>query len=273
MHEVVGFIGGGQMAEAMIKGLLSRRMFSPNGIFLSEPVNERRQYLEEYYGISTFGNNREVLKHSNILILAVKPQVMDKVLFEIKDDVDVERHLVITIAAGLPIKFYESRLPRGSRLIRVMPNTNALIQSSISAISRGSSATDEDLEIVEKIFGAIGEVMMVEEHLMDAVTALSGSGPAYAALFIEALIDAGVKCGLPRPVAEKLTLATIEGTVKLAKATQRNPYEIKSMVTSPGGTTISALEVLYTKGFPGIVIEAVSEAWKRSIEIRKDFED
>ncbi|MCS7199516.1 MAG: pyrroline-5-carboxylate reductase [Caldimicrobium sp.] len=267
----IGIIGGGQMAEALIKGFLDKEMFTPQNILVSEPLAERRQYLEEYYGVITTNLNSQITERNEIVILAVKPQVMASVLREIKDHINPQRHLIITIAAGLPLKFYEKRLPEGTPIVRVMLNTCALVHSSISALAGGSYASEEDIKLTEKIFSVVGEIIRVEEDLLDAVTALSGSGPAYVALFIEALIDAGLRCGLPRVIAEKLVFSTLEGTIKLAKLTQKNPYEIKSMVTSPGGTTISALEILYRKGFTGIVIEAIKEAWKRSQQIREDF--
>ncbi|MFN3504916.1 MAG: pyrroline-5-carboxylate reductase [Caldimicrobium sp.] len=271
MDRYLGIIGGGMMAEALIKGFLEKEIFRAKDITVSEPVTERRQYLEEYYGISTTSKNIEVLSRNSTIILAVKPQVMSAVLNEIKAKIVPANHLLITIAAGLPISYYEKRLPEGSRVIRVMPNTCALVHESISAIAKGSWATEKDLNLATEIFQTIGEVLIVKEEYMDAVTALSGSGPAYVSLIVEALIDAGVSCGLPREIAEKLILHTIEGTIKMIRKTNKNPYQIKAMVTSPGGTTISALEVFYQRGFPGIIIEAVKRAWKRSQELSENL--
>ncbi|WP_022856138.1 pyrroline-5-carboxylate reductase [Thermodesulfobacterium thermophilum] len=267
----IGFIGGGMMAEAIIKGLLDKGLFSPENILVSEPVAERREYLSSTYKVHTVDQNEKVLKGCAKIILAVKPQVMKKVLEEIKEHIDIEKHLLITIAAGLPISFYEKILPRGTRLIRVMPNTCAIVHKSISALTKGSFATEEDLTSAEKLFSAIGETVVVGEELIDAVTALSGSGPAYVALFIESLIDGGVRAGLPRPLAEKLALATVVGSVEMMKKLKKNPYEIKAMVTSPAGTTITALEVFYQKGFPGTVIEAIYKAYLRSKELSEAF--
>ena len=263
----IGIIGGGQMAEAMIRGFIDKGMFTPENILVSEPVEERRNYLEKNYKVKTTDKNLEVVKNRNILILAVKPQVMKLVLEEIKSALTPE-HLIITIAAGLPIRFYESILGE-VRLIRVMPNTCALVHRSISALSKGGSAKPEDLKVAQEIFSAIGETVIVDENLIDAITALSGSGPAYVSLFVEALVDAGVNAGLPRPLAEKLAFATVLGTVELMKKGQKNPYELKSMVTSPGGTTIAALKVMYEKGLPGIVMEAIFKAYERSKELSK----
>ena len=265
----IGIIGGGQMAEALIKGFLEKNIFSPDKILVSEPVFERRQYLQEFYHVFLTEKNIEVVKNKNLILLAVKPQVMKMVLEEIKDFIDIKKHLILTIAAGLPISFYEKILPPKTKLIRIMPNTCALAHRSISALCKGSFATDEDLEIAQKIFSAIGETIIVDENLMDAVTALSGSGPAYVALFIEALIDAGIRIGLPRFIAEKLIFQTVLGTIELIIKNQKTPYEIKAMVSSPGGTTISALHEFYEKGFPGIVISAVYKAFLRSKELSK----
>ncbi len=271
MKKGIGIIGGGQMAEALIKGFLERQLFSSENIWVSEPILERREYLMRNYSVKVTPSNCEVVENQELILLAVKPQVMVEVLEEIKFKIDPEKHLIITIAAGLPISFYEKRLPLKTRLIRVMPNTCALVHKSISAVAKGTFAQEEDLNLVEELFLAIGEVVKVEEKYIDAVTALSGSGPAYVALFLEALIDGGVRVGLPRPLSEKLALFTLEGTVFLMKTLQKNPYEIKAMVTSPGGTTISALEVFYKEGFSGIIISAINKAFERSKEIGQTF--
>jgi len=270
--EGIGIIGGGQMAEALIKGFIEKEIFSPKNILVSEVVKERRQYLEEYYALQTTESNQKVLKEREVILLAVKPQVMESVLSEIKEVINPKRHLMITIAAGLPLRFYEKRLPAETKIVRVMPNTCALVHKSISALARGAYVSEEEMALVERLFSTIGEVVRAEEAYMDAVTALSGSGPAYVALFLEALIDGGVRCGLPRPLAAKLAIATLEGTLALMKTTQKNPYEIKSMVSSPGGTTISALQVFYEKGFPGIVMEALYKAFQRGKELSEDFD-
>lgn len=269
----IGIIGGGQMAEALIKGFLERELFSPKNILVSEPVKERREYLEEYYSVNTTEINKKVVEERDLILLAVKPQVMEKVLEEIKEKVNSKKHLILTIAAGLPLSFYERRLPHKTKIVRIMPNTCALVHKSISAISKGPYVKEDEIAFVEKLFSAIGEVIRVEESYMDAVTALSGSGPAYVALFLEALIDAGVRCGLPRAISERLSCATLEGTLEMIKKMKKNPYEIKAMVTSPGGTTISALEEFYKRGFSGIVMKAVRKAYERGKELSKELEE
>ena len=219
------------------------------------------------YQIKTTLSNKQVLKEKDLILLAVKPQVMEKVLEEIQEEIQSRRHLILTIAAGLPLSFYLKRLPEGTKLIRIMPNTCALVQESASALCRNQFVSEEDMEIALKLFSSIGEAVIVPEELMDGITALSGSGPAYVALFVEALIDAGVKVGLPRNLAEKLAIQTVLGTAKLLKE-KKNPYQVKAMVTSPGGTTIAALKALYEKGMPGSVMEAVERAYKRSLELK-----
>ncbi len=262
----IGIIGGGQMAEALIKGFLGKKLFFPENILVSEPLKARRDYLVNSYKIKTTSSNIEVVKEKEVILLAVKPQVMVEVLEEIKNEVSPTRHLVITIAAGLPISFYEKFLPEGTKLIRVMPNTCALVLESMSALCKNSYATEKELDFALKLFSSVGEAVVVKEELIDAVTALSGSGPAYVALFVEALIDGGVKVGLPRPLAEKLAIQTVLGTAKLLKE-KKDPYQVKAMVTSPGGTTIAALKALYEKGFSGSIMEAIERAYKRSLEL------
>ncbi|RKX57129.1 MAG: pyrroline-5-carboxylate reductase [Thermodesulfobacteriota bacterium] len=267
----IGIIGGGQMGEALIKGFLEKDLFSPKNILVSEPVDSRREYLNKTYNVSVTTSNKEVVETRKLILLAVKPQVMKDVLEEIKDLIKIEEHLILTIAAGLPISFYEKFLPSQTKIIRIMPNTCALVHKSMSALCKNNYATEEDLGIAESLFSAIGKTVIVEENLMDAVTALSGSGPAYVSLFIESLIDAGVNIGLPRPLAEKLVLQTVKGSVKLITKGKKNPYELKSMVTSPGGTTISALQVFYEKGLPGIIMSGVHKAYLKSKELSKLF--
>lgn len=269
----IGIIGGGQMAEALIRGFLEKELFFPKNIFVSEPLKERRVYLEEFYSIKTTEDNKKVVEERQLILLAVKPQVMARVLEEIRHLINPDKHLILTIAAGLPLSFYEKRLPHRTKIVRIMPNTCALVHKSISAISRGLYVEEEEVFFVEKLFSVVGEVVKVEESYMEAITALSGSGPAYVSLFLEALIDAGVRCGLPRSISEKLAVATLEGTLEMIKKERKNPYEIKAMVTSPGGTTISALEELYKRGFPGIVIEAVRKAYERGKELSQHLEE
>ncbi len=269
LKKKLGFIGGGQMAEAMIKGLLASKTVQSKQILVSEPLPERRDYLAKTYKVTTLENNPALVKEAEIVILAVKPQVLAGVLEEIFPVVDPSHHLIISIAAGIPLLFLERRLPEGTRIIRVMPNTPALVLSGISAYTPGQRATAEDLALAREILSALGECLELPEVYFDAVTGLSGSGPAFVALFIEALVDGGVKVGLPRPVAERLAVETVLGTAKLMKETKRNPYQLKAMVTSPGGTTIAGVKAMAEGAFSATVMEAVEAATKRSEELSR----
>ncbi len=264
----IGFIGGGQMAEALIRGLLKARVVEPAKILVSEPSPPRREYLAKTFpDLKIIFDNCALVKEVDFIVLAVKPQVMSTVLKEITLAIDPERHLVLSIAAGIPTSFIERFLPEKTRVIRVMPNTPALVLEGVSAFTGGRYTTPEDLGLAEEFLQAFGESIFLPENQFDAVTGLSGSGPAFVAAFYEALVDGGVKVGLAREVAEKLALQTIFGTAKLIKETGKDPYQLKAMVTSPGGTTICGLKALAEKGFSGSVMEAVEAATKRSQEL------
>lgn len=266
MTKNIGFIGGGQMAEAIIKGLLQSDLFTDSVISVSEPLDSRKHYLQLTYSLQTVEHSAELCSSNDIIILAVKPQVMPVVLEQIKPA--IRHQLVITIAAGLPIVSYTEQLENPSvPIVRVMPNMPALIQQGATALCRNSNVSDSDYRFVKTLFDTIGETVTVPESSMDAVTGLSGSGPAYVFSFMEAMIDAGVKSGLSREVARNLTLQTILGAVQLAKTSKNHPAVLRDQVTSPGGTTASGLHVLEREGFNGIIISAVEAAYKRSIEL------
>ncbi len=261
----LGFIGSGQMAEAIMKGLISKGLFQSRFISASDTSQARLDYMKETFGVNSFLDNNQVIEHSDIIILAVKPQVMKTVLEGISGK--VSKHLIISIAAGVRLKTIEKHLPKGARVIRVMPNTPALIQAGAAGICKGENASNEDMKIALAIFEAIGEAVEVSESLIDAVTALSGSGPAYVFTFIEALVDAGIREGLARPLAQKLAIQTVLGSALLAKETGRHPAELTAMVTSPGGTTIEGLYGLEKGGLRAAVMDAVRMARKRSEEL------
>ncbi len=263
------FIGGGQMAEALIKGILRKGILTESDIFCSEPLSERRQYLEKQYSIKTFSNNCKAIKDAKGVLLAVKPQVIDLVLKELSSTI-TEEHLIISIAAGVSIKKIEGHLGKKARIIRVMPNTPALVLEGAAAISKGTFSSEEDVKAVLELFSWVGTAVEVPESLMDAVTGLSGSGPAYCFLFIEALIQAGIREGLPRPTAALLAIQTVLGSAKMCIETKRHPAELISMVTSPGGTTIQGLYELERNGLSGIVMDAVRSATERSKELGGD---
>jgi pyrroline-5-carboxylate reductase len=262
----VGFIGGGQMAEALIKGLISSGFVSKEKIVASDPSEGRRDHLAKAYGIRVTGENKEVVLGSDVLVLAVKPQIISRVLEDISEYVMVD-HLVLSIAAGIPIRSLQDGLPHDSRVIRIMPNTPALVGYGAAALSAGSFAREEDILLAKEIMSAVGIAVVLSEHLMDAVTGLSGSGPAYVFAFIEGLIDAGVREGLPRPVATELVLQTVIGSAVMCRETGRHPSDLAAMVTSPGGTTIEGLYMLEKGAFRGILMDTVRAAARRSREL------
>jgi pyrroline-5-carboxylate reductase len=261
----IGFIGGGNMAEALIKGLLAGGVPSTS-IYVAEPYAERRNFLEERYAVKCEEVNSTVIVDSDIIILAIKPQVADKVLKGIGDN-DTEGKLFISIMAGVKIAAIEGALTGEVRVVRVMPNTPALVLEASSAVTCGAFATPEDVSVALSIFELVGKAWLLEEKLMDAVTGLSGSGPAYVLTFIEALSDAGVKNGLPRDVATGLAAQTVFGTAKLLLETHEHPAVLRDKVTSPGGTTIAGLHALEKAGFRGTLINAVDAATARSREL------
>lgn len=263
----IGFLGGGRMAEALIKGILQAGLAESSSIIAVDPDKDRRQFLNESFAIAT-GKSHSILTDCAMVILAVKPQIMGRLLEECAAWL-TGQHLVISIAAGIPISFIEGRLATGCRVIRVMPNTPALVLEGASALSGGANATSEDMETAGHIFSAIGRSIVLPENYLDAVTGLSGSGPAYVFQFIDALIDGGVKVGLSRQDAEILVLQTVLGSVKLAMETGKHPAVLKAMVTSPGGTTIAGLHELEKAGFKAGIMTAVEAAARRSEELGK----
>lgn len=262
---VVGFIGGGNMAEALIKGMLQSSKFkAQKDILVSEPREERREYLEKAYGIRTTPSNKELVSSGSIIVLAVKPQNMAGVLEEIAAAVTAEK-TVVSIAAGITLVYLQARL-QTKKLLRVMPNTPALIQKGMSVMSLCDCLEDRDLVVVREIFMSVGKLLTLPEKYMNAVTALSGSGPAFLALFIEAMIDAGVSMGLGREQASELAIQTFIGTAGLLE-TGMLPYKLREMVTSPGGTTAEGLKAFEAKGLKNITMDAMHAALLRAEEL------
>lgn len=263
----IGFLGGGRMAEALVKGILQGGLVSAKNIHVVDPDPGRCSLMEETYKVSASTEYTPVWA-CDIIILAVKPQVMGSLLDECREEI-TPKHLLISIAAGIPLQFMEQRLVKGCRVVRVMPNTPALVLAGASALSPGNVASDEDLAVAREIFDAVGVAIILPETYLDAVTGLSGSGPAYVFAFLESLIEAGLKVGLARGDAEKLAQQTILGSVKLALETGAHPAELKAMVTSPGGTTIAGLHELEKSGFKAGIMNAVEAATNRSRELGK----
>ncbi len=258
---MIGFIGGGNMAEAIIKGILAKH---GRDIMVSEPVDKRRAYLEKTYNIKTTPSNKEVVKNCNIIILAVKPQNMDNVTAGISDEISNDK-LVVSIAAGITLAYLSSRL-KTTKIIRVMPNTPALVQEGMSVMSMCECINDKEMQVIKDIFMSIGLLLALPEKYMNAVTALSGSGPAFFAYFVEAMIEGGVRMGLGKDNATTLAIQTFLGTAKLLD-TGMNPSKLREMVTSPGGTTAAGLKLFEEKGVKEIVIASIEAATKRAKEL------
>ena len=267
----LGFIGGGRMGEALIQGILKSGLVAAADILVSDPVSDRRKYLTDTYGVKTYDSieDKFIWSDCSTVILAVKPQIMKDVLQEAKNRIN-DSHLLISIAAGIQSSFIDANLTGfNCRIIRVMPNTPAFVLEAASALAQGPRATRDDMDTAVTIFNSIGKSIILNENYFDAVTGLSGSGPAYVFTFIEALIDAGLKVGLNRPDAELLVMQTILGSVKLAMSSKEHPAQLRAMVTSPGGTTIAGLHELEAAGFNGIIMDAVEAATERSKELGK----
>lgn len=255
------------MGEALISRLIDRQMYSPSEILVSDPQTQRRDFLQQKYQIRVSANNQDAVAAEEILLLAIKPQVLNAVVASLGDLAEIDnRPLIISILAGVPLQKLEVSFPKYP-IIRAMPNTPATVGAAMSAIAPGKNVEQKHISAALSIFAAVGEVVEVPESLMDAVTGLAGSGPAYVALAIEALADGGVAAGLPRAVASQLALQTVLGTAKLIQESQLHPAQLKDRVTSPGGTTIAGVAALEKAGFRSALIEAVKAAYNRSREL------
>jgi pyrroline-5-carboxylate reductase len=262
----IGLLGAGNMAEALIGGWLAAGLRAPNALSASDVRPERLEDLRRRYGIDTSPSNATLVERAEVIVLSVKPQAAASVLTDISEALS-ERHLLISIAAGLSVAAIEASIPHGVRVVRTMPNTPALVRAGATAIAAGTHARAEDLELTAKLFDAVGTTVVVPEGLLDAVTGLSGSGPAYVMVFLEALADGGVRMGLPRDVARQLAIQTVLGSVKLLLETGEHPAVLKDRVASPAGTTIAGLAALERAGLRSALIEAIAAATLRSTEL------
>lgn len=265
----ITFLGAGNMANALIRGLI-RSGEKASNITATVKREERKVELEKTHGIAVGFDNVAAARDADVVVLAVKPQAMDKVLTQIAPVIDAKK-LVISVAAGVPIAAIERRFPKGSRVVRSMPNTPALVGLGATAVSGGEHATPKDLELAKKLFDAVGTTWVLDESQLDAVTGLSGSGPAYIFLIIEALSDAGVKVGLSRHVALKLAAQTVYGSAKLLLETGEHPGTLKDQVTSPGGTAIAGLHTLEAGGLRTTLMNAVESATLRAKQLGDSF--
>jgi pyrroline-5-carboxylate reductase len=258
----IGFLGAGKMATALARGFVHAGLVTPDEIMASDPVEAAGVAFGREVGAKITKSNAEVVKFANVLVLATKPDQVAAVLAGIRGAFS-KKHLLISIAAGVPLAKLEHGLPK-ARLIRVMPNTPALIGASATAYALGKAALPEDGMLAQKLFSAVGIAFAVKESLLDAVTGLSGSGPAYAYLMIEALSDGGVASGLPRDIATKLAAQTMLGSARMVLETGQHPGALKDMVTSPGGTTIEGLHELEKGKVRGALMNAVRAAAEKS---------
>lgn len=265
-----GLIGAGKMGEALLRGILKAGLARAEDFVINDINEARCKELVKELGVKFVAKGGAVPEKAGCILLAVKPQEMKNVLPEIKESVSPKEHLVISIAAGIPIHFLENCLKPDSRVVRVMPNAACMVSEAASCYCLGKSATKEDALLVEKILGAVGKAFKVEEKYLDAVTGLSGSGPAYAALIIEGLSDGGVKMGLPRETATQLAAQTLLGAAKMILSGYQ-PGQVRDIVTSPGGTTIEGLQVLEKGAVRASLIAAVEAATLKSKALGERF--
>ncbi|MGJ3246623.1 MAG: pyrroline-5-carboxylate reductase [Elainellaceae cyanobacterium] len=272
MSKQLGIIGGGVMGEALLSRLVDCEIYPPEQIVVSDPQPTRRDYLNQTYGIDVTSENAAVVSDSKAVLLAIKPQIFDRVIADLRAAIadpepgDRSNQVVLSILAGMPLNRLEAAFPN-QPVVRAMPNTPATIGVGMTAIAPGQYATESHLKLAKQVFEAVGAVVEVPEYQMDAVTGLSGSGPGYIAVAIEALIDGGVAAGLPRAIATKLAIQTVRGTAELLQTSGLHPAELKDRVTSPGGTTIAGIASLERAGFRSALIEAVKAACRRSQEL------
>ena len=263
----IGFIGTGKMGEALIRGILHAELIPPDNIYASDVDSVKLKSLGTELKINTCRDNCDAVLNSDIIIIAVKPQTIPEVLKDTGSS--IKDRLIISIAAGVPIAVFESALPRGTKVVRVMPNIAATVKEAASAISPGSAVSREEAAIAGEIFNSIGRTVILPEHLMDAVTGLSGSGPAYVFTVIEALADGGVHEGLDRKTARLLAAQTVLGAAKMVLEDEAHTGELRDMVTSPGGTTIRGIRIMEERGVRVAMMNAVIAACERSRELGK----
>ena len=256
------------MGEALIGGWLAAKTVSPEAIVATDASAERRDLMKRRFGVRTGPDNRDAVSRADVVVVAVKPQILDAVMKDLASA--LAGKLVLSIAAGVTIARLAKLAPKGARIVRVMPNTPVLVRDGVSALSFGPGVTEKDQQMARRLFEAVGRTVVVEEKLMDAVTGLSGSGPAYVFLAIEALADGGVKMGLPRAVADLLAAQTVLGAARMVLETGEHPAKLKNGVASPGGTTIAGLHRLEQGGLRAALMAAVEAAAKRSEELGRE---
>jgi pyrroline-5-carboxylate reductase len=268
LKEKIGVVGAGKIGSAIVRGMIKAGLVTKDQVMASDVSDALRQAIAKELGIKVTPDNDKLCDFADVVILAVKPQILDPVAKEIAKKLGKSK-LLISVAAGVPISRIEASLVKGARVVRVMPNITCVVGAGAAGYAGGTHASAQDLEICEAILNSFGVGLPVEEKYLDAVTGLSGSGPAYVFLFMEALADGGVQVGLTRDVALKLAMQTVYGAARMALEGTKHLGELKDEVTSPGGTTIAGLYVLEQRGFKGAVMEAIVNATRRSQELGK----
>jgi pyrroline-5-carboxylate reductase len=266
----IAVLGAGKIGEALLSGLLSAGC-SAGDLMLTERYPDRAAQLEKTYGVRAV-DTATAAREAGVLVVAVKPQDIDPLLAELAELID-ERTLVISLCAGLPTALYERRLPEGVPVVRVMPNTPMLVGEAMSAVSAGRHASEADVALAEELLGSVGKVLRVPETQQDAVTALSGSGPAYFFYLVEAMIDAGILLGLPRPMVAELITQSAVGAARMLRDSGDHPVSLREAVTSPAGTTIMAIRELENHGVRAALIAAIEAARDRSVELGRAHQD
>jgi len=264
----LAFIGSGFMGESLVRGLVMSKTVSPGNIVVSDTRRQAVESLVQKHKVKGASDNAEAVQGAEIIVLCVKPDCVGDVIKKLGPKLDGNK-LIISVAAGVRLDSLVSCLPKGARIVRAMPNMAAMVGQSATAICAGGEADENDIATTRQIFDAVGKCVVVREPLMDAVTGLSGSGPAYVFMFLEALADAGVRCGLARDVASELAGQTLYGAALLAMETGEHPAKLKDLITSPGGTTIAGIASFEENGFRNAVIKAVGAATARSKELGK----
>jgi pyrroline-5-carboxylate reductase len=263
MKKNIGFIGCGNMAKAMIGGIVTSKLYAPESIVVSNPSNPSLQYINDKFDVKTTNDNAMVADFADVLILSVKPNKFESVIDEIKNLVK-EDTIIVSIAAGLSIETIKNYFNKEVKIVRIMPNTPAMVGEGMSALCSNNKVNKDDMALVEEIFNAFGKVEVVDEKLMDAVTGVSGSSPAFVYMFIEALADGAVLQGLPRDKAYKMAAQAVLGSAKMVLETGKHPAQLKDEVCSPAGTTIESVYSLEKNNFRGSIIEAVKVCTEKS---------
>lgn len=268
MNKIIGFVGAGNMGKAMIGGIIKSELVNPQNIIASAKHEEKLIKLNEEFGIKTTTDSKEVAKVSDIIFLAVKPNIYDAVMNEIKSEVN-EKKIIINIAAGKTIESIENVLGENVKVVRSMPNTPSLVGEGMSSLCKNKNVSDDELLEIKSIFESFGKAEILPENLIDSVIGVSGSSPAYVFMFIEALADGAVLGGMPRNMAYEFAAQAVLGSAKMVLETGIHPGELKDMVCSPGGTTIEAVRNLEKNGFKSAVVEAMFSCMEKSKEMSK----